>query len=89
MTTTTTGRRALVMSLSDRLSQEPKTIAEFLIALKDEGMCMVRAEELAAILADLNQLIDGHVPLKTALSSPAYERSQRLVKELDERLKHY
>nr|AJW29960.1 hypothetical protein pLM19O2_p15 [Ochrobactrum sp. LM19] len=89
MTVTTTRRRALVETLSDRLGQEPKTIAEFLIALKDEGMCIVRTEELAAILADLNQLIVGHVPLKTALSSPAYERSQQLVNLLDERLKHY
>nr|WP_181377301.1 hypothetical protein [Ochrobactrum sp. LM19] len=60
------------MSLSNRLGQEPKTIAEFLIALKDEGMCIVRTEELAAILADFNQLSDARVPAKVGRDSRAY-----------------
>ncbi|MBA8862752.1 hypothetical protein FHW19_004503 [Ochrobactrum anthropi] len=57
-----------------------------LLGLSDRGYHIMRGEELAAILADLNQLIDEHVPAQAGRNSLAYARSQELVRALDERL---
>lgn len=72
------------LGLNTRLKSA--TVLAVLTALSDRGYHVLGGEELAAILADLNELIDAHVPARTGRDSHAYVRSQELVALLDARL---
>lgn len=76
----------LSASVSESVRLEPSSVLAVLTALSDGGYHILRGEELAAILADLNQLIDAHVPARTGRDSHAYVRSQELVALLDAHL---